>query len=378
MTETCRTLFDVKKVSYDAVDPADYMNAITLTGQQVIMAHANMTIDTKGEAVNIKRQNSTKYVDEEMITTRIKGNFTIEHDVDTNLLALHSDLVNAGLGEVSAGTAGDITVTAGKGSVATPFLTTSTTKVTAGMLVYIPSYGLRLVKSVVANTSFVVDRPIGTAIATSTTLKSYKSIKLSKPKGTCDKAFNFIIETDDGKAIHCLGCVPTFALELANSAQLKATITVTAPEIAENSDVATTPTDETFAEPVTMNFSESKFINSDGTVTNLFPQLFTLGFTANVEENVYPGGRNNVRGYTLRASIKPKMSFDRTSTALALMNAPRTEVGYSAYQSNFGVYFQSVTFFNINRSEANANHDSISAELNVNVKADADVYLILP
>lgn len=378
MSETCRTLFDVKKVSYEAVDPANYMNPITLSGQNVIMAHANLTIDVKGEAVSISQQNSTKYVDPEQITVRKKGNFVIEHDVDSNIMALHSNLVNAGLGEVGTGIPGSVTVTAGKGSVATPFLTTSTTNVVAGMLIYIPNYGLRIVESVVANTSFVVDRSIDTAIATPTTFKSFKAIKLSLPKGTCDKSFNFIIETHDGKAIHFLGAVPTIAMELTPAGQLKMTITITAPEVSENSSVATSPTAETFAEPVIMNFTNSYFIKSDGSVVSLFPQLFTLGYSASIEENTYPGGRNNVRGYNLRASIKPKMSFDRTTAALNLVLAPRTEVGYSAYQDGFGVYFQSVTFFNVNNSEANGNHDSISAELNVNTKANKNVYIILP
>lgn len=379
MTETCRTLYDVKEVTYQTVDPANYMNPMVLSGQKVIMAHANLAVETKGEAITIKRQNSTKYVDEESITVRVKGNFTLEHDVDSNLLALHSDLVNAGLGEVSGGTPGTVTVTAGKGSAATPFLTDSTTNVTEGMLVYIPNHGLRLVMSVKSNESFVVDRAIDTAIGTSTSFKTYKSIKLSKPKGSCDNAFNFVIKTADGKAINFLGAIPTFALELSNSAQLKSTITITAPEVTEGSSLPTSPTAESFAEPMIQNFDNSYFIKSDGSVTPLFPQLMSLGFSTAIEENIYPGGRNNVRGYNIRASIKPKMSFDRTEAALTLLNSPRTEVGYSAYQSTgFGVYFQSVTFFNINRTEANGNHDSISAELNVNVKPDANVYLILP
>ncbi len=378
MSETCRTLFDIKKVSYEAVDPADYSDPINLSGQSVIMAHANLTIDVKGEAVSITQQNSTRYVDPEQITVRKKGNFTIEHDVDSNLMELHSNLVNAGLGQITTGSGGLVDVTSGKGSVTSPFLTTSTSDVSVGMLVYIPNYGLRRIESVVDNTSFVVDRSINVGIATSTSFETHNAIKLSLPKGTCDKAFNFIIETHDGKAIHFLGGVPTFAIELTPAGQLKVTITITAPEVSENSDVATSPTTELFAEPVIMNFLNSYFIKSDGSVVPLFPQLFTLGFSTTLEENVYPGGRNNVRGYNIRSSIKPKMSFDRTEAALNLVLSPRTEVGYSAYQAGFGVYFQSVTFFNVNNSEANGNHDSISAELNVNTKADKNVYIILP
>jgi len=373
-----RTLYDVKRVVYQTVDIADYFAAVNLSGMKEILANATLTIDTKGESATQKRLNSTKYVDDETITVRKKGNFTFERNVDTNFLTSHSDLINAGVGEVNSGTGGNVTVTAGVGSVATPFLTTSTTNVVANMLIFIPSYGLRKIVSVVANTSFVVDRPIDTAISTSTTFISKKSINLSNPKATTTKAFNFAIETDDGALIILMGCVPSIKMELTQEAQLKATFTITSPEIYESSSSLTNVTEEAFAEPVICNFSSSYFINSDGTVDEEYPQMMTLNLAGALEENKYNGGRNNIRGYNIRASIKPKMSFDRDATALALLAAPRTEVGYSAYQTNFGIYFQSVTFFNINSSEANGNHDSISAELNVNTKASANVYIFLP
>ncbi len=367
---TCRKLFDIKEV-YIKDKPAfsGVLNDITMRK----MLASELVLDMKAEQGEIKLLNSSKRTTAKKFDLRKKGTVTFVRNLDTNLLSLFSDVVNAGLGEVGTGTAGAITVTAGKGSVAVPFLTTSTTNVTAGMLVAIPNYGIRKVESVIDNVSFVVDKAITTAISSSTVFESHKAINLSNPKGNCAIFFDVVIQGEDTSFVF-VDCVVDIDLQLMYEGQQKITVKFTASKSYEVALLTLSSTvDETFATPVITNFDYSLFVESGLTEISFFPQDFDLGRAVTVEEQKYIGGTNNLQGFRNLVEIDPTFTFDRIDTLEDALLC----TSYSCYQDEIGFYFPSLSFHEEDNSVANGNNESVVAKANVN-DTSSNVYMFLP
>lgn len=367
---TCRKLFDIKEVYIK--DKSAFSGVLDSTAMRKMLA-SELVLEMKAEQGEIKHLNSTKRTTAKKFDLRKKGTVTFVRNLDTNLLSLFADVINAGLGEVSTGTAGAVTVTAGVGSVATPFLTTSTTNVTAGMLIAIPNFGLRKVESVVTDTSFVVDKAIDTAISTSTIFQSHKAINLSNPKGNCAKFFDVVVQGEDTSFVF-VDCVVNIDLQLAYEGQQKITVKFTASKSYEDALLTLTNTvDETFATPVITNFDYSLFLGSDLNEVSFFPQNFDLGRAVTVEEQKYIGGTNNLQGFRNIVEIDPIFTFDRVDTLADVLLCD----AYSCYQFEFGFYFPSLSFHEIDNSVANGNHESVVVKANVN-DTSKNVYMFLP
>ena len=375
---TCRTLYDVKGLVYDTQDYANYLSAISTTGLQQILLHKDgLTLDTKAENAEYTELNGTRYTDCERVPLRQIGTLKFKKNFDSSLIDNHSELIKAGLGNILGGAGTSVVVTAGKGSTGTPFLTTSTTGLTDGNLVHIPSEGFRRVVSVVSNTSFVVDVPLNTTIGTSTTFAVTKSIDLTNPIGNCVKTFNFVLSLADGSYVKMMGCGITCAFAPVYEKQLTIEFTITSPSVTILSSMPTgfdTATAETKGTPVICNFSDSFVTDEDSEMLPYFLPNFDLGYSVASEPMKTIGGLNNVMGYMSRSSIKPKATFDRVATCKAWVAASRTSRVYSFYQSNFGIYLAGAKMTLIDQSIANGNHDSIQVELDANY--DKDLSLI--
>lgn len=379
---SCRTLFDVKGLVYDVQDYANYLSAISTTGlQQILMHKDGLTLDTKAENAEYTELNGTRYTDGERVPLREMGTLKFKKNFDSSLIDNHSELIKAGLGNMLGGAGTSVVVTAGKGSTGTPFLTTSTTGLTDGNLVHIPSYGFRRVVSVISNTSFVVDVPIVTSIGTSTTFAVTKSVDITNPIGNCEKTFNFVLSLADGSYVKMRGCGITCAFAPVYEKQLTIEFTITSPSVTILSSAPTgftTATAETKGTPVICNFSSSFVTDEDAEMNAYFLPNFDLGYSVASEPMKTIGGLNNVMGYMSRSSIKPKATFDRVTDCKAWVAASRTSRVYSFYQSNFGIYLAGAKMTLIDQSIANGNHDSIQVELDANYDKDLKVYLVLP
>jgi hypothetical protein len=373
---TCYTKYDIKSVFYSVKENTEFQTAIDTDEMQEILINRDITCDTKGENITYSILNNERLVEDVNETLRQTGTLKISKNFDTALLTNHINLVNAGMGKISSATKhGNVTVTGGTGSSVTPLLTTSTANIEVGNLIYTPD-GLRVVTSIVANTSFQIDVPLLSAISGSTTLISYISCDLTNARGTCDKVFNFVVRLHDGRDIVMMGCNVRFDFAVTFEKQLSVTINVESASVYEDALTLTNTNDETKGTPVKCNFSESKFKNSS-TITSYFPFSMELGYGITTEKIDAIGGLNNVVGYTNRSSIKPKLKLAR-STSGKLIASYTNGVSLSLYQSNFGLYFQKLTFFNKNLSENHNNFDSISLECNANVEKDYKVYCFLP
>lgn len=375
---TCRPNYDVKEVFYEDIAIGNYLNDIGSAFKQ-ILSNKDLVLETKGENAITSTLNGTRTVNDESTPLRISGSIKISKNFDSALMANHKEIIEAGLGSLSSTNKGNVTVTGGTGSVGTPFLTTSTTNLANGNLVYIPNEGLRIITGIVANTSFTVDTPIDSAISTSTVFKSLISCDITSPKGTCTKAFNVICKLSDGNYVVMYGCVPLIEFKVVFEKQIMITITFTSPEITEVGTLTYTLTNETKGTPVKANFDSILITDDDGSLYGYAPQTFDLGWTATLEpQNAVGLARNNVQGYRVRTSILPKIQLDRFATTKAWALNPSYARLFSFYQSTFGIYIQEGTFFNVDKSVNNNNADSIMCDMNVNTKADKKVYIFLP
>lgn len=378
---TCYTKYDIKKVLYSAVGSANFTTAPVLTGMSAIDINKDITVDTKGENITYSILNNIRNTDEINETLRKTGSIKITKNFDTSLLTSHPTLINAGLGRLSSIKKGTVVVTGGKGSSVLPFLTTSTSNISVDNLIY-TSEGLKKIESIVSNTSFIIDTPLQTTISTSTTFSNYISCDISDAKGTCDNAFNFVVCLHDDVYLIFKGCNVKCDFNVNFEKQLSITFNITSQDVTEgtyaNDNISATFSaivDETRGLPVKCNFDVCKFQNGT-TITSHIPISFELGMTQTEEKLNAIGGVNNVVGFQNRASIKPKMRFAR-STEGKLISA-YSNISFSAYQENFGIYIQELSFYNVNKTENNNNFDSIMCECNANTLENKRVYLVLP
>lgn len=377
----CRTLYDVKSVAYDTQVYANYTSAIGETFQQILIHKDGLTIDTKSENAEYTELNGTRYTDGERVPLRTIGSLKFTKNFDSSLIDNHSELVKAGLGNILGGAGATSVVTAGKGSSGNPFLTIITTGLTDGNLVYIPSNGFRRVTSVVTDTSFTVDVPLNTTISTSTTFNVYKPVEITNPIGNCEKTFNFVISLNDGSYIKMMGCGINCEFNTVMEKQLTINFTITSPDVSILSSAPTgftSATPETKGVPVKCTFTESLITNDDLEMVSYFVPNFDLGLTVSLEPMKVYGGLNNYLGYMCRSSIKPKVSFDRTTTCKAWVSNYRTSRVYSFFQSNFGLYIAGGKLTLIDQSTNLNNHDVIACEIDANYDKDLRVYLVLP
>ena len=375
---TCRKLYDVKSVAYQSANYSDYMSAIGTAFQEILIQKDGMTLDTKAENAEFTELNGTRYTDGERIGIRSIGSLKFTKNVDTSLLANHSDLIEAGLGEI-IDSAAVITVTGGKGSVATPFLSGTTTGINVGDIIYNATYGYFIVASIIAGQSFVVTNPLTAEVTNGTAFSSPKKINITNPIGNCSKTFNFVISLHDGKFIELLGCGVTCELTPVFEKQLTINFTITSPEIVT---VDTTPitgglTAETKGVPIICNFTSS-LITTGGVGVVYYPANFELGLTITSEPMRYIGGRNNIQGYMSRSSIKPKITFDTDSTSRGMVSTNRTERKYTFCGTSFSICLEAAKLTLIEQSMNNNNHDSIQCEMDANYKASTISYLVLP
>ncbi len=380
---TCRTLYDIKSVAYDTQDYSNYLDEISTTGFQQILIHKDgLTIDTKSENVEFTELNGTRYTDGERIPIREIGSIKFTKNFDSSLLVNHSELVKAGLGNISAGTISTITIVSGKGSVTTPFVITQDTATLAvGDLIYIPNFGFRAVATVDTETPFgcTVDTPLISTL-TNAVCTVHRSIDLTNAIGNCEKTFNFVISLNDGDFIKMMGCGIQCEFNPVFEKQLTINFTVTSPLVTIESSITgfSTATAETKGTPVKCNFSKSLITDEDGEMVSYFPPSFDLGFSTALETIKAIGGLNNVIGYMNRNSIKPKITLDRIALCKSWVANPRFSRVYSFYQSNFGVYIAGAKLTLIDNTTNMNNHDVISCELDANYDKDLKVYLVLP
>lgn len=384
----CRNLYHQKDVLYKTktVNKDD----ISYVSMKRILANKNIVVDMKGETVTDSVINVTKFVSDKKETLRKRGSVKIERNCDKNLIDYHSNLISASLGQVFPCTEGSFTVTAGKGSVATPFLTADTSKIAAGCLVFISGIGFRRVESIVTNTSFVVDKPLYTALSVNTTFKSKTAVMISKPIGSCSYYFDVVVRNSDlGKDDVFLSCTPRAELSLVFTGNQKITFNFEAAKCDERESTSlTTPVDEPSTPMVKTDFEESVFTLYPGTAIedflSIFPQNFDLGLAITAEPQDYTGGLNNRDGGLLRSDINPKFTFDRVAEVYDPSDITSSLVSqvnciYSAYQEEgIGIYFPNISsFYENDFTVANSNHDSIVTMANVNDTSN-HVFICLP
>lgn len=379
---TCRTFFDIKKVAYNTADYTEdnYMLPIGITFQQVLTSKDGFSLETKGETSEFTVLNGVRYLDSERVPLRITGVLKFSKILDSSLLVNHSDLIDAGLGVHVDAVTSAVVVTGGKGSVADPFLTTVTTGISVGSIVKIPDFGYRLVKTIAASTSFTVDTPLAVAISGSTVFSKPMYTDITNPVGNCAKTFNFVVELDSGEAIQLMGCGVQCEFSIVYEKQLSISFTITSPEATELAAVPTgfaSPTLETKGTPVMCSFASGHVVTA-GVFESYIPINFDLGFSVALEPMKAIGGRNNIVGYTNRASIKSKITFARLAKCLVWVNAPRTVRQYYFVQSNFAIIIENGLLTLTDRSVANGSHESIVCEMDNNVVVDKKVYLVLP
>ena len=380
---TCRTLFDIKSLAYNTDVYANYLSAIGSTFQQILIHKDGLTLDTKAENAEFTELNGTRYTDGERIPLRQIGTLKFKKNFDSSLIDNHSELIKAGLGNISTGTMSTMTVTSGKGSSAVPFVITENTSTLAvGDLIYNAAYGFRAVTVVDSVTPFgcQVDTPLATTISTSTTFTVFRGIDITNPIGNCEKTFNFVLSLADGSYVKMMGCGITCAFAPVYEKQLTIEFTITSPDVSIVSMPTgfDTATAETKGTPVICNFATSLITDEDGSMYSYFLPNFDLGYSVASEPMKTIGGLNNVMGYMSRASIKPKATFDRVAKCKAWVANSRLSRVMSFYQSNFGIYMAGVKMTLIDQSIANGNHDSIQVELDANYDKNLKVYLVLP
>lgn len=379
---TCpTTLYNVKRIAYIPVSysESDYLAAIGISGYKQLLINADgLTIDTKGETADYNELNGVKRVDNQRDPLRITGSLKCSKNFDSKILANHSDLLNAGLGKVNTGVL-TTNVTAGKGSVDTPFLTASTTNLTVGALVQIDGTDKYfVVTSIKDNTSFTVEVPLTTTISSPTTFNNVISIDLSETKGTCDKFFNVVIELQDGNYIKLMGCTVVAEFTPVFEKQLTISFTFTSPSI---TTLNTIPAgfnlmkSETKGDVIMVNFSKVE-VRDDVTETAIYPASFDLGFSVSVEPVKSITGLNNVLGYMNYSSIKPKMNLYRTSVSKTLVLTPRTAKTYLFFQDGFGLVLVGAKMTLIDQAVNNSNHENINLELDVNYSIGSRVFII--
>lgn len=377
----CRTLYDVKRVGYQAVAAANYMDAIGATpAVQELLAQGDIVIDTKGELATYKMLNGTKYVDDTNAVVRQTGSIKFTRNFDASMFSTaHQDLMNAGFGEyLSTGTAESTSIIqSGKGgplSGADEFVFKSGSAVpVVGQLIHIPNYGVRLVTEV-SGSNVSVDRPIDTAISSDTTINILRTFKMHNPKGTCDKSFNVIVENHQGsnaskEYIIAMGCNVMIEFNIVFEKQLTIAITFTSPDISlSTSGVTPVWTSEVLQNPWICNFTESIYIDASNAETPYFPQMIELGRSLAEEPLKYPGGRNNIRGYLNRVSIKPvfKLDIDTTGKLIRTAALTRSIVAWSFKQSQFAMYFPTCQGGAVDHTTNNSNHDAASVAYDVN------------
>lgn len=377
----CRKLYDIKKLAYVTADYADYMSDIATSGFQEILIHRDgLTLDTKGETADFTVLNGTRYTDGERVPMRVGGTLKFTKNVDSSLLVNHKVLIDAGLGLCSSAVTSAVTVTDGKGSVADPFLTTNTSGISVGDIIKIPTFGYRVVLSIITNTSFVVDTPLSNDISTSTVFSKPILTDLTNPIGNCVNTFNFVLSLSDESYIKMMGCNVTCEFAPVYEKQLTINFTITSPDITEVGTAPTgfsTATVETKGSPVMCNFTYSN-VSTAGVAESYFPINFELGLTVTSEPMKAIGGRNNVLGYINRSSLKPKITLDRVSMCKAWVNAPRTSRSWIFGQNDFAIIIQSGLLTLTDLSINNNNHESIVCEMDVNYDVNYRVYLVLP
>lgn len=377
---TCnKTLWDIKRIGYDTQVYTNYTSPIGITFKEILTQKDGLTLDTKNELGEFTTLNGVRYTDSERIGLRNIGTLKFTRNFDTNLFDNHLDLIEAGLGELVT-SANLVTVTAGKGVVGTPFLTTSTVNISVGSIVYIPTIGYRTVTSLVTNASFIIDNPLDETISTSTVFTNGNKLDLTNPIGNCKNTFNFVVQLADGSYIKMMGCGIKCEFELVYEKQLVITFNIMSPDVTELTEAPTgwsSITAETKANPVICSFTSSNVITS-GVAQSYFPPLFTLGLSITEEPMKAIGGLNNMLGYLNRSSIKSKISFDRITTCKTWVLSPRTSRKYVFAQSNLALEIESGYLTLIDRSVANGNHDTISCEMDNNIDAASRVYLYIP
>jgi hypothetical protein len=380
----CRKLYDVKRVGYQSVASANYMDALgSSPALQEILVQSDIVIDTKGELATYKILNATKYVDDRNDVIRQKGSIKFTRNLGDSMFGVHKDLINAGLGEfLSAGTAANTSIiTTGKGgpiSGSDEFNVKSGSAMpVVGQLVHISGYGFRVVTEI-DTLKFSVDRPIDTAIATETSFDIADTYKMHNPKGTCDKSFNVVVQTHDGEYIVAMGCNCNIEFALNFDKQLTLAITFTSPDITlVNSGLTPTFTAEsTIDQPWICNFSESIYVNSLNAEASYFPQSIDLGRSITEEPLMYPGGRNNIRGYLNRVSFKPvfKLDIDTVGKVIrGLAQSYDSIIAWSFKQTQFGIYMNTCKGAQVDHTTNNSNHDAVTVNYDVNHRSDSVV-----
>lgn len=379
---TCpTTLYNVKRIAYIPVtySETNYLAAIETTGYKQLLINADgLTIDTKGETADYNELNGVKRVDNQRDPLRITGSLKCSKNFDSKILVNHSDLLNAGLGKVNTGVL-TTSVTAGKGSVETPFLTSATTNLSVGSLVQIDGTDKYfVVTSIIASTSFTVEVPLTTTISTATTFNNVVSIDLSETKGNCDKFFNVVIELQDSNYIKLMGCTVVAEFTPVFEKQLTISFTFTSPSITVLTSMPVgfdTMTTETKGDVIMCNFSKVE-VRDDNVETAIYPAMFDLGFSVSVEPVKSITGLNNILGYMNYSSIKPKMNLYRTSVSKTLVLTPRTAKTYLFSQSGFGLVLVGAKLTLIDHAINNSNHENINLEVDVNYSIGSRVFII--
>ncbi len=383
----CRTLYDVKRVGYQAVAAADYMDGIgsdPITLKQ-IAAQGDIVIDTKGELLSYKQLNSVRYVDDTNVVLRKTGSIKFTRNFDRGLFDNHADILNAGFGEyLSTGTDENASIIlTGKGgplSGSDYFSVKSGSEVPVkGQLVHIPGYGVRIVTDVGAS-KFSVDRPIANAFASGEHIFNIlKTFYLHNPKGTCDKSFNVVVENQKSSEsgarqefIVAMGCTVMVEFNLVFEKQLTVSITFTSPDIymtdSNTLSAINWGSAEQASDPWICNLDESIYVNSSNAVTPYYPQMIELGRSLTEEQLKYPGGRNNIRGYFTRASLKPviKVDIDEKGKLIRSYAAARDIVAWSFKQAQFAIYYPTCQGSVIDNVTNNSNFDAMSITYDVN------------
>lgn len=383
---SCEFLYNVKKVAYIPVtySEANFKAALETSGYKEILINSDgLSIETKGVQAEYTLLNGVKRTDSLRETLKKTGVLKFSKNFDSAIVTNHPDLITGALGKVNTNVL-TTTVTAGKGSVATPFLTISTTNLSVGQLIMIDDSDdnkFFVVESIVSNTSFTVETPLTTTIATSTTFKNVANIDITDAKGTCEKLFNFVVSTADGAYIELLGCGVTAEFSPVFDKQLTISFTVNAAEVVEVGTIPTgfaTSTRETKGTVLFANFTKVGIRDDLTETTTISPANFELGLSITSEPIPSITGRNNIIGYTNLTSVKPKISMYRTLDAKTLVSTPRTPKQYYFYQASFSILMIGAMLTMIDRNVVNGSNANLVCEMDVNYSVGSRVYIILP
>jgi len=355
---------------------------------QEILA-AELTQDRSGEQLSTLYMQKNRKLNETRASGRNTGSFTFSKNLDASLIEKHTDILEKAIGDYTAPTIANETITAFS-SETVLVGTGGSTNITAGMFVKVEI----TVDSRVVTTSANLVASIATADVTfahpfsdqefldmqagdSAVMVQCGTVSPSAP--IQDTSFTFVIEYDDDSCEVYRGCGISGAFEITTEGQALINFEVQA-AVADNQDTlgnlyvdvtgTGTINPETQRNPIIFDFEIGRLWDaSNGTPANLtlFPQALTLALSHELIPNKLIGGVNNINGWYTKPSLQGEADFDRDYIDLFSKKYEGDSNQFMFYsQPHFTFYAPLARFSTVNAGASLNDFDALHMAVDVN------------